>query len=157
MPSKYKSFEKLLRPDPRHGSRLMGKFINCLMIGGKKSIAQAIFYSALDEVASKIKDKEPLDIFTTAISNIKPQVEVRSRRVGGATYQVPVRVAQRRQVSLAFRWLLKATRAKKGRPMARRLAAELLAAYNRDGEAMKKRDDVHRMADANKAFAHLAY
>ncbi|MHC4607426.1 MAG: 30S ribosomal protein S7 [Planctomycetota bacterium] len=157
MPQYFKSFEHLLRPDPRYKSKLTGKFINCLMHGGKKTTAQKSFYRAMDLVCTKVKDKEPLEIFTQAINNIKPRVEVRSRRVGGATYQVPVPVPSKRQVSLAFRWLLAACRSKKGRPMAIRLANEILAAYHGEGETMKKRDDVHRMADANKAFAHLAY
>lgn len=157
MPSKFRSFEHLLRPDPRYKSKLVGRFINCLMLGGNKTTAQGIFYEAMDDVAKKVKDKEPLDIFTAAITNLKPHVEVRSRRVGGATYQVPIPVPQKRQISLAMRWLLAATRSKKGRPMARRLADEIFSAFRGEGEAMKKRDDVHRMADANKAFAHLAY
>ena len=152
-----KNFDDLLRPDPRHKNRLMGKFINCLMYGGKKSVAQKIFYDALDEVKRKIGDKDPVDIFTTAINNVKPMVEVRSRRVGGATYQVPVPVPEKRKISLAYRWLLASCRGKKGRPMHKKLAEELYHAYRGEGEAMKKRDDVHRMAEANKAFAHLAY
>ena len=152
-----KSFDTLLKPDPRFKSKLVGKFINCLMYGGKKSTAQRIFYGAVDEVCKKVKDKDPVDIFTTAINNVKPMVEVRSRRVGGATYQVPVPVPQKRQISLAYRWLLGAARSKKARPMHLKLAEELHAAYRGEGEAIKKRDDVHKMAEANKAFAHLAY
>jgi small subunit ribosomal protein S7 len=157
MPTKFKSFEHLLKPDPRFKSKLVGKFINSLMLGGKKTLAQRLFYRAIDEVAKKIKDKDPLEIFTQAINNVKPQVEVRSRRVGGATYQVPVQVPQKRQTSLAFRWILTATRGKKGRPMHLRLADELVACFKGEGDAVKKRDDVHKMAEANKAFAHLAY
>lgn len=157
MPAKFRSFEHLLEPDPRYKDKLIGKFINCLMEGGKKSTAQKIFYSAIEEVKKKVADKEPADIFRTAVNNVKPMIEVRSRRVGGATYQVPVPVAQKRQISLAYRWLLGAARAKKGRPMHLRLADELYAAFRGEGEAMKKREDVHKMADANKAFAHLAY
>ena len=156
MPSRFKSFEHLLKPDPRHKNRMMGKFINNLMKGGNKSTAQKIFYTALDEVHKKVRDKDPVDIFTTAVNNVKPMVEVRSRRVGGATYQVPVPVPQKRQISLAYRWLIGAARGRKGRPMHAKLADELHAAYKGEGEARKKRDDVHRMADANKAFAHLA-
>jgi small subunit ribosomal protein S7 len=157
MPAKFRSFEHLLEPDPRYKDKLIGKFINCLMEGGKKSTAQKIFYSAIEEVKKKVADKEPADIFRTAVNNVKPMIEVRSRRVGGATYQVPVPVPQKRQISLAYRWLLGAARAKKGRPMHIRLADELYAAFRGEGEAMKKREDVHKMADANKAFAHLAY
>ncbi|MFN3484309.1 MAG: 30S ribosomal protein S7 [Planctomycetota bacterium] len=157
MPAKFKSFEHLLRPDPRFKNKMVGKFINCLMRGGKKSLAQKIFYDALGEVKKKIPDKDPVDIFMTAVNNVKPQIEVRSRRVGGATYQVPVPVPAKRQVSLAYRWIIGAARAKKGRPMYLKLADELHAAYRGEGDPVKKRDDVHKMAEANKAFAHLAY
>ena len=157
MPASFKSFEHLLKPDPRFKDKMIGKFINCLMEGGKKSTAQKIFYSAIEEVHKKITDKDPADIFRTAINNVKPLIEVRSRRVGGATYQVPVPVPQKRQISLAYRWLLGAARNKKGRPMHLKLADELYAAFRGEGEAMKKREDVHKMAEANRAFAHLAY
>jgi small subunit ribosomal protein S7 len=157
MPTKFRSFEHLLKPDPRFKSKLVGKFINCLMYGGKKATAQGIFYGAMEEVCKKVKDKDPVEIFTTAINNVKPVIEVRSRRVGGATYQVPVQVDPKRQTSLAIRWMLGAARGKKGRPMARKLADEILAAFKGEGDAMKKREDVHKMAEANKAFAHLAY
>jgi small subunit ribosomal protein S7 len=157
MPAKFKSFEHLLRPDPRFKNKMVGKFINCLMRGGKKSLAQKIFYDALGEVKKKVPDKEPVDIFLTAINNVKPVIEVRSRRVGGATYQVPVPVPAKRQISLAYRWIIGAARGKKGRPMHLKLADELHAAYRGEGEAIKKREDVHKMAEANKAFAHLAY
>ncbi len=157
MPKKFKSFEQLLRPDPRHKNKLMGKFINNLMVGGKKSVAQGIFYAALDEVQKRVKDKDPVDIFTIAINNVKPVAEVRSRRVGGATYQVPVPVPARRQISLAYRWIIGAARGKKGRPMHVKLADELYNCYRGEGDAIKKREDVHKMAEANKAFAHLAY
>jgi len=157
MPKKFKSFEHLLRPDPRHKNKLMGKFINNLMFGGKKSVAQGIFYAALDEVQKRVKDKDPVDIFTIAINNAKPVAEVRSRRVGGATYQVPVPVPAKRQISLAYRWIIGAARNKKGRPMHVKLADELYNCYRGEGDAIKKREDVHKMAEANKAFAHLAY
>jgi small subunit ribosomal protein S7 len=157
MSAAFKSFDHLLEPDPRYKDKMVGKFINCLMEGGKKSTAQGIFYQAMDEVKKKVADKEPLAIFLTAIGNVKPLIEVRSRRVGGATYQVPVPVPQKRQISLAYRWLLGAARAKKGRPMHLKLADELYAAFRGEGEAMKKREDVHKMAEANRAFAHLAY
>ena len=157
MPTKFKSFEDLLQPDPRFKSKLVGKFINCLMVEGKKTLAQRIFYRAIDEVARKIKDQDPLEIFNKAVGNVKPQVEVRSRRVGGATYQVPQQVPQKRQLSLAFRWMLASVRGKKGRPTHVKLADEILNAYKGEGDAIKKRDDIHKMAEANKAFAHLAY
>jgi small subunit ribosomal protein S7 len=157
MPASFKSFEHLLKPDPRFKDKMIGKFINCLMEGGKKSTAQKIFYSAIEEVHKKIADKDPADIFRTAINNVMPLIEVRSRRVGGATYQVPVPVPQKRKISLAYRWILGAARSKKGRPMHQKLADELYNAYRGEGEAMKKREDVHKMAEANKAFAHLAY
>ena len=127
------------------------------MWGGKKSAAQNVFYDAMDIVAKKIKDVTPLEIFETAINNVKPSLEVRSKRVGGASYQVPMQVNPKRQQSLAFRWILPSARGKKGKPMAERLAAELMDAYNRTGGAMTMRENVHRMAEANKAFAHFAW
>jgi small subunit ribosomal protein S7 len=146
-----------LRPDPRYGSVLASKFINCLMHDGKKSTAQHVFYGALDIVQSKVKDVEPIEVFTTAVNNVKPEVEVRSKRVGGAAYQVPMQVNRIRQQSLAIRWILLAVREKKGRPTAQKLADEFVAAYHREGAAVTRRDNVHRMADANKAFAHFAW
>jgi small subunit ribosomal protein S7 len=148
---------KQLAPDPRCGSMLASKFINCMMWSGKKTVAQNVFYSALDEIHKKIPDVEPIQVFTQAVDNVKPSIEVRSRRVGGAAYQVPMQVSHKRQQSLAIRWILMACREKKGRPMAQKLAEELLAAYKREGAAMTRRDNVHRMADANKAFAHFAW
>ena len=146
-----------LRPDPRYGSILAGKFVNCLMWSGKKSTAYAVFYGALDIIGEKIKDTEPIAVFTQAVDNVKPNIEVRSKRVGGASYQVPMQVSKTRQQSLAVRWILGAIREKKGRPTAEKLAAELMAAYKREGAAFTKRENVHRMADANKAFAHFAW
>lgn len=148
---------KQLRPDPRYHSVLASKFVNCMMNDGKKTTALRVFYDALDMVKTKIADQSPIDVFTTAIDNIKPSIEVRSRRVGGANYQVPTQVNNKRQQALAIRWLLEACREKKGRPMHARLAEELLAAYRREGAAITKRENVHRMADANKAFAHFAW
>jgi small subunit ribosomal protein S7 len=146
-----------LKPDARYGSKLVGKFINCLMLKGKKSIAQRTFYEAIAIVAKQVKDAEPLKIFETAIENVKPVMEVRSKRVGGASYQVPMQVNTKRQLSLAMRWIIDAARSKKGQPMNKRLAAELLDAYNRQGGAMTTRENVHKMAEANKAFAHFAW
>jgi small subunit ribosomal protein S7 len=154
---KFTASEKMLKPDARFNSKLVSKFINCLMWDGKKSVAQGIFYGAMDIVKDKAKDAQPLEVFETAINNIKPFVEVRSRRVGGANYQVPMQVNRKRQQSLAFRWLLAACRDQGGRPMAQRLADELLAAYRKEGKAMNTREQTHRMADANKAFAHFAW
>lgn len=146
-----------LKGDPKYDSLLASKFINSLMWDGKKTTAQRLFYSALDEIGKKIKDQEPIDVFTQALENIKPQIEVRSKRVGGAAYQVPMQVNRLRQQSLAIRWLLIALREKKGRPKHLVLADELSAAYNKEGAAMTRRENVHRMAEANKAFAHFAW
>ncbi len=147
----------MLKPDPKFNSVLASKFINCLMWDGKKTTAQGVFYDALDIIAQKVKDVEPIEVFTQAINNVKPHVEVRSKRVGGASYQVPMQVRSNRQQSLAFRWILSAVREKKGRPTSEKLAEELIAAFNREGAAMTKRENTHRMADANKAFAHFAW
>jgi small subunit ribosomal protein S7 len=157
MPKKFKDISNLLKPDPRYKDRVVGKFINCLMKDGKKSTAQHIFYSAMAEVQKKVPGVDPIEVFRKAMVNLKPQVEVRSKRVGGATYQVPMEVPQKRQMSLSFRWLLEAARKKKGRPMHLRLAEELAAAYKGEGEAMGMRENVHKMAEANKAFAHFAW
>lgn len=136
---------------------LASKFINCLMHNGKKTVAQNVFYTAMDDIDSRVPDVDPLDVFTTAVENVKPNMEVRSKRVGGAAYQVPMQVNKNRQQSLAFRWLLIALREKKGIPTAKKLADELIAAYNKEGAAMTRRENIHRMADANKAFAHFAW
>jgi len=149
--------EEQLKGDPRHDSILASKFINCLMLDGKKAVAQRVFYDCLDEIKRRVADQEPIDVFTQAVENVKPQIEVRSKRVGGSTYQVPMQVNRKRQQSLALRWLLIAIREKKGRPTHLKLADELVAAYNREGAAMTRRENVHRMADANKAFAHFAW
>src|SRR2546423_9944057 len=154
---KFTASEDMLKPDPRFNSKLVSKFINCMMWQGKKSVAQKIFYDAMETVTKKLKDVPPLELFETALNNVKPYVEVRSRRVGGANYQVPMQVNKRRQQSLAFRWIIDACRAQGGRPMHMRLADELAAAYRKEGNAIKKRDDTHRMAEANKAFAHFAW
>jgi small subunit ribosomal protein S7 len=154
---KFTASEDMLKPDARFNSKLVSKFINCLMWDGKKVIAQKVFYGAMEQVAKKMKDVPQLEVFETAINNIKPYVEVRSRRVGGANYQVPMQVNKRRQQSLAFRWLLAACRDAGGRPMSDRLADELIAAFKKEGKAMSTRENTHRMADANKAFAHFAW
>jgi small subunit ribosomal protein S7 len=154
---KWTASESMLKPDPRYNSKLVSKFINCLMLDGKKSVATKVFYDAMDQVTKKMKEVPPLELFENAINNVKPFVEVRSKRVGGANYQVPMQVNKRRQQSLAFRWILAATRDAGGRPMADRLADEFIAAYKKEGKAMATRDQTHRMADANKAFAHFAW
>jgi len=146
-----------LRPDARFKSLLVSKFINCVMRDGKKSVAQKMFYDAMDIVSQKVKGVEPGEVFHQAIENVKPHIEVRSRRVGGAAYQVPMQVNRNRQQSLAIRWMLEAVREKKGRSTHEKLADEVVAAYNREGAAVTKKENVHRMADANKAFAHFAW
>ena len=154
---KFTASERMLKPDARYNSKLLSKFINCMMWDGKKSVAQKLVYDALEKIGKKITDVPVLEVFETAINNIKPYVEVRSRRVGGANYQVPMQVNKRRQQSLAFRWLIGACREGGGRPMSDRLADELGAAFKKEGKAMNTREQTHRMADANKAFAHFAW
>jgi small subunit ribosomal protein S7 len=146
-----------LKPDPQFGSKLASKFINCLMWQGKKGTAERIFYHALDQIKKRMPDANPIDVFTQAVEHVKPTVEVRSKRVGGATYQVPMQVNKTRQQSLAIRWIIGAARGKAGRPMFLRLADELMAAYRREGEAMTKRENTIKMAESNKAFAHFAW
>jgi small subunit ribosomal protein S7 len=148
---------EILRPDPKHQSLLAGKFVNCLMYDGKKSVAFGVFYDALDIIAEKVNDRPSIEVFEQALENLKPFIEVRSKRVGGASYQVPMQVNRNRQQSLAIRWLLMAVREKKGRPTAQKLAEELMAAYRKEGVAMARRENTHRMAEANKAFAHFAW
>ena len=157
MPRRFTASREQLKPDPRYNSKLVAKFVNNLMWKGKKSTAQRIFYDAMDIISKRIQDVQPLEIFETAIQNVKPLIEVRSRRVGGASYQVPMQVRSERQRALAFRWILAASRSKKGKPMHLCLADELTAAFHKEGAAMTTRDNVHRMADANKAFAHFAW
>lgn len=145
-----------IKPDPKYGSMLVSKFINSFMWGGKKSTAQRFVYDALDIISEKLKDVSPLEVFETALSNVKPDVEVRSKRVGGATYQVPTKINEKRQLTLAIRWIRAVARDKKGKPMCQKLADELLAAYRKEGAAITKRENTHKMAEANKAFAHFA-
>jgi small subunit ribosomal protein S7 len=146
-----------LKADVRFNSTLVSKFINCLMWNGKKATATRIFYGAMEQIKKRMPDVEPLNVFTQAVENVKPTVEVRSRRVGGANYQVPMQVKRERQQSLAIRWIITASRGKTGRPMLLRLADELMAAFRREGEAMSKREQTIKMADANKAFSHFAW
>lgn len=147
---------KQMKGDPVYGSLLASKFINCLMWDGKKTAAQKIFYDALEVIRGKVSDVEPLEVFTQALENVKPAIEVRSKRVGGASYQVPMPVKPTRAQSLCIRWILGAIREKKGQTTAQKLASELLDAFNKQGVAYTKRENVHRMAEANKAFSHFA-
>ena len=157
MAKKFTASYEQLKPDPVYKSKLASKFINCLMLDGKKSTASKVFYDAMSQIGKKINDVEPIDVFETAIGNVKPMLEVRSKRVGGSNYQVPMQVSPKRQLSLAIRWILAASRGKKGKPMSIRLASELMDAYRKEGAAMTTRENVHRMAEANKAFAHFAW
>ena len=146
-----------LKPDPKYNNKLMAKFMNCMMWEGKKSVSQRVFYDAMEIISQKMKDVDPVELFEKAVNNVKPMIEVRSKRVGGSSYQVPMQVSAKRQQSLAFRWILQAARGKKGKPMSDRLAAELMDAYEGKGAAMTVRENIHRMAEANKAFAHFAW
>ena len=157
MAKKATASNQQLKPDPKYNNKLVSKFINCMMWEGKKSVAQRIFYESMDIVSKKIKEKPPLEVFETAVNNVKPLLEVRSKRIGGASYQVPMQVRSKRQQSLSIRWILQAARAKQGKPMNERLASELVDAYSRHGAAMTTRENIHRMAEANKAFAHFAW
>jgi small subunit ribosomal protein S7 len=149
--------KRILLPDPKYNDRLVTQFVNNLMLNGKKSTAFSIFYRALDLVGERVKEegKTPLDVWKQALSNITPQVEVKSRRVGGATFQVPIEVRQERKVSLSMKNMIKFARQRSGRSMGEKLAAEIVAAYNLEGGAFKRKEDMHRMAEANKAFAHF--
>ena len=146
-----------LTPDVKYNSELVARLINTLMRMGKKSVAQKIVYSAFDAVKAKKKDMEPLEVFIQAVENVKPKLEVKSRRVGGATYQVPVDVPAERQVALAMRWIATYSQAKKGRSMADSLSSELLDAFENQGASVKKKEDTYKMAQANKAFAHYRW
>lgn len=157
MVKKFTASREQLKPDTQFNSLLVSKFVNCLMHDGKKSVASAAFYRAMDLVRKQLPNDDPLEVFETAVDNVKPSIEVRSKRVGGATYQVPTPVNSRRQQALSIRWILEAVRGRKGRPVDRSLAEELVAAFRREGAAMNKRENVHRMADANKAFSHFAW
>ena len=157
MAKKFESTERFLKPDAKFRSTLVSKFINCLMHDGKKSTAEGIFYKAGGLIEERNPGVDVLQFFEQALQNAKPLVEVRSKRVGGANYQVPVQVTPRRQMALAFRWLLAGARSRKGRPMHIRLADELCDAHRREGYAINQRENTHRMAEANKAFAHFAW
>lgn len=156
---KAKPKKRILLPDPKYGDVMVTRFVNSLMLDGKKSIAYNIFYDALDIVGEKMKDAEkaPLEIWKKAIENITPQVEVKSRRVGGATFQVPIEVRPERKVALSMKNMVLYSRKRAGRSMAEKLAAEFMAAYNEEGAAFKRKEEMHRMAEANKAFAHFRF
>ncbi len=147
----------IVQPDLKYNSAKLEKFINSVMLDGKKSTARAVVYGALEIIGGKVKSDSPIEVFDAALRNVGPAMEIRSRRVGGANYQVPREVRPERKQALAFRWIIDASRARKGMPMSERLAAELIAASNNEGSAVKKREDTHRMAEANKAFAHFAW
>jgi small subunit ribosomal protein S7 len=151
--------EQQLKPDPKYGDKVLSRFINCLMHDGKKTAAQRVVYNAFDEIDKRLEGDEvtAIDVFRQAIENVKPNVEVRSKRVGGANYQVPMQVKPKRKQALAFRWILQAARSERGKPMHMRLGKELMDAYHGEGKAMNTRDQTHRMAEANKAFAHFAW
>lgn len=157
MALKYRSPAVFQKPDVKYNDALASKFINYLMYDGKKSTAERAFYGALEILRKRIDGVEPIEVFRQAVNNVKPKVEVRSKRVGGATYQVPMQIAPHRAQALAIRWILAASRGRKGRPMERRLADELADAYNRQGTSFTQRENMHKMAEANKAFSHFAW
>ena len=142
-------------PDPLFKDLVVAKFINNLMNDGKKSLAESIFYSSIEKIKSSMKTDDGLEVFKKAINNVSPMLEVKSKRIGGATYQVPVEVPQQRKVALAMRWIIGYAKARKGNSMSDRLAAEIVAAFNNEGSSVKKKEDTHKMAEANKAFAHF--
>ncbi|WP_345794387.1 30S ribosomal protein S7 [Thauera sp. JM12B12] len=156
MPRRREVPKREVLPDPKFGNQDVSKFINVIMQSGKKSVAESIVYGAFDHISAK-SGKDPLEVFSTAVSNVKPVVEVKSRRVGGANYQVPVEVRPSRRMALSMRWLREAARKRAEKSMAQRLAGELLEAAEGRGSAMKKREEVHRMAEANKAFSHYRF
>lgn len=157
MSRRHAAEKREVNPDPKFGDLVVSRFMSAVMYDGKKSVAEKIVYNALDRIGQKVKDAEPLKLFHDALNNVKPQVEVRSRRVGGATYQVPVEVRHDRAMALAIRWVIGAARSRSEKTMEERLAGELLDASNNRGNAVKKREDTHRMAEANKAFSHYRW
>jgi len=144
-------------PDPKYNSTVVAKFISTVMVCGKKSVAEAIVYGAFDILAAKVPNESPLTVFTAALENAKPMLQVKSRRIGGATYQVPVEIAPATRTALAFRWIIEFSRKRGEKTMKERLAGELLDCYSKQGATMKRKDDTHRMAEANKAFAHFRF
>ena len=157
MARRRKAQRRIVMPDPIYGDKVAAKFINSIMLDGKKSIAQKIFYNALDQATKMVGSTDQLEVFKKILDNVRPMLEVRSRRVGGATYQIPVEIPQYRQNALAIRWLITVARTKKGVPMGQALAREFADAYKGEGSAIKKREDTHRMAEANRAFAHYRW
>ncbi len=157
MPRRKITEKRTIDPDPRYNSVLVSKFTHGIMERGKKSVAQKIFYGAMDIIEKQVTDAEPIVVFDKAMEMVRPKVEVKSRRVGGATYQVPVEVRPERRNALAIRWIISFAKVRSGKTMSENLAAELLDAYNERGGSVKKRDDTHRMAEANKAFAHYRW
>jgi small subunit ribosomal protein S7 len=147
--------KRVITPDPVYNDLVVAKFINNVMNSGKKSVAEKIFYNAINQVESKAKVKDGLEIFRKALENVAPLLEVKSKRIGGATYQVPIEVSENRRLALAMRWIISYAKSRKGRTMADRLSAELIAAANNEGSSVKKKEDSHRMAEANKAFSHF--
>ena len=147
--------KRKILPDPLFNDMIVAKFINNIMSKGKKSLAEKIFYTSIEKIENSTKSKDGLEIFKKAINNVCPMLEVKSKRIGGATYQVPIEVPDKRKIALAMRWILTFSKGRKGNNMSDRLAAELTAAYNNEGSAVKKKEDTHKMADANKAFAHF--
>ena len=156
MPRRRRAQERKILPDPKYKSKLVAKFINGMMLDGKRSIAEHIFYDAMDIIEKKTKE-DPLSVFNQAMENAAPILEVKSRRVGGATYQVPIEVRDKRRKTLAIRWLVTYSRQRSEKTMAEKLANELMAAYKKEGTTIKKKEDTHRMAEANKAFAHFRW
>jgi small subunit ribosomal protein S7 len=157
MSRRHSAEKREIAPDPVYNSTLLAKFINKIMIGGKKSVARTLIYNALEKFAKKVKSENPLEVFEQALENAKPTLEVKSRRIGGATYQVPIEIAPNRRIAMAMRWIINHSRAKTGRSMEDGLANELLDCFNNQGTTIKKKEDTHRMAEANKAFAHYKW
>ncbi len=153
MPRKGRVTKRKITPDPRYNDLIVAKFVNCVMRKGKKSLAESIFYDSLD-IINKSTKKDPLEVFKQALDNVKPVLEVKSKRIGGATYQVPVEVSSDRRTSLAMRWIINYAKARKGKSMEEKLAQEIIDAFKGEGTSVKKKEDVHKMAEANKAFAH---
>ena len=153
--NKVKALKQRIDPDPRYGSVLVSKFINCMMWQGKKSVSEQVFYDSIEIIGKRIKDEDPIKVFESAVKNVMPFLEVKSKRIGGATYQVPVEVNPKRRQTLAIRWILASARKKSGKPMSQRLASEFVDAFNKEGGAYTTRENTHKMAEANKAFAHF--
>tara|TARA_A100001035_G_C27679587_1_gene452394 strand:- start:422 stop:892 length:471 start_codon:yes stop_codon:yes gene_type:complete len=154
---KKRAKRRILLPDPKFGNVTVTRFVNNLMIGGKKTVAFRVFYSALENISEKIKDEDALQIFEKALENVMPHVEVRSRRIGGATFQIPHPIREDRRISLGMKWMIRAARNRNEKTMQAKLSAELIAAYKEEGSAYKKKQDTHRMAEANKAFSHFRF